>query len=330
MKIKSVNFIKSNDKINTTIDILKLIMALLVVGIHTEPFSFNIWFDRGFGIITRMCVPFFFITSAYLYWIKDKSLLQYLQRIALLYIIWSIIYLPFDLKTLSLMDIKEILYRYLWIGNDHALWYLYGSIIGFIITYILLKLLSPKAILIIATLFLIIGCIKSTWSPLFENIFSIKISDWLGSRNGLFYAFPYIALGMFLAKNPTYITKNRFRSLALSFITSLIFLGIESFIFVIFFHTKSTILWFSVLPCTFFLFLIALRINIHLNKEVCLFLRKISILIYVSHTFFIYLYSQYFDTFVLYILVSLSSIIFAILIIKLSTFKSLQWLKYLY
>ena len=48
---------------NTTIDVFKFIFSILVVGIHTEPFGWNIWLDRGFGIITRLCVPFFFVVG---------------------------------------------------------------------------------------------------------------------------------------------------------------------------------------------------------------------------------------------------------------------------
>ena len=53
------------EQINSAIDITKLIMAVLVIGIHTEPFHANVWLDRGFGIITRLCLPFFFVASAY-------------------------------------------------------------------------------------------------------------------------------------------------------------------------------------------------------------------------------------------------------------------------
>ncbi len=49
----------NSPKNKATIDIVKLIMAFLVVDIHTEPFGGIFWLDKGFGIITRMCVPFF-------------------------------------------------------------------------------------------------------------------------------------------------------------------------------------------------------------------------------------------------------------------------------
>ena len=41
----------SSQKSNATIDIVKLIMAFLVVGIHTEPFGGVFWLDKGFVCI---------------------------------------------------------------------------------------------------------------------------------------------------------------------------------------------------------------------------------------------------------------------------------------
>ena len=58
------NAIKDNNQYDS-VDIVKFVFSILVIGIHTSPFSFNIWLDRGFGIVTRLCVPFFFTTSAF-------------------------------------------------------------------------------------------------------------------------------------------------------------------------------------------------------------------------------------------------------------------------
>lgn len=319
----------SVQKTNSTIDILKVIMALLVVGIHTEPFGFNVWLDRGFGIITRLCVPFFFITSAYFYWLKEKGAFLYLKRIVLLYLIWSVIYLPFDIKELRSMSFGQILYRFLWEGNEHALWYLCASAVGFIITFLLLKILKPKAVLIIGILFLVIGCVKSTWAPLAEKLFSVSIPDFLGSRNGLFYAFPYTALGMYIAKKADKGKTENLRPAIIGFIASLAALAAESFIFVVWLKTPVTILWLSVLPCTYFLFILSSNIKINLRKDTSLFLRKMSTLIYVSQYLFIPLFKN-FNYMGLFILVSVSAMIFSAVIIKLSETKYLKPLKYLY
>jgi len=119
-------------KFNGTIDIAKLFMAILVIGIHTEPFGFNFWLDKGFGMVTRLCVPFFFVVSAYFFWKTDKPVSSFLKRLIILYVVWSVIYLPFDIKTLGSLSALEIADRFLWSGNGHALWYLCGTIIGFL------------------------------------------------------------------------------------------------------------------------------------------------------------------------------------------------------
>ena len=183
--------IEKSKKMNGAIDIAKILMAILVIGIHTEPFGFNFWLDKGFGIVTRLCVPFFFVTSAYFFWNKEKSAMTFLKRIVLLYVVWSIIYLPFDISKLKEMSLPQLLNRFLWAGNEHALWYLCGTIIGFIITYALLKILKPKYVLIIAIFLLVIGTLKSTYSTAISSFCGFSLPDYLGSRNGLFYGFPY-------------------------------------------------------------------------------------------------------------------------------------------
>ena len=156
-------------QINSSIDIAKLAMAILVIGIHTEPFHANIWLDRGFGILTRLCLPFFFVASAYFFFKNGKPLKAYLSRITLLYVIWSLIYLPFDLAELKAMSALSILKRYLWDGNGHALWYLQGSVIGMLIVFGLRKLFRIRTICVICFSLLAIGCLCSTYSPLVEN-----------------------------------------------------------------------------------------------------------------------------------------------------------------
>lgn len=318
------------EKINC-IDLLKFLMAILVVGIHTEPFGFNVWLDRGFGIISRLCVPFFFVTSGYFFWIKEKShICIYIRRLLILYIIWSLVYLPFDISFFSSSTPTEIIVRYLWSGNEHALWYLCGSIIGFIITHALLKIFKPNVVLIIGICFVIIGCIKSTWEPLFENLFHVGFSDILGSRNGLFYAFPYISLGMSIAKSKNKGKIKNIKLIVSGLIISLFLLVVESLLFILVFHTKSTILWLSVLPCSYFVFLLGNNIYIKIKKENSVALRKISTLVYVSQYLFIPFYAKYFDNIVLFTITTITTIIFSMIIINLSNLKTLRFLKYLY
>lgn len=302
-------------KTNGTIDLVKLLMALLVIGIHVEPFKAFPMLDRLFNLVNRTCVPFFFITSSYFFFKGNKSPLIFIKRIILLYVIWSIIYLPFS-KPLSLFHL-------LWFGNEHGLWYLWASVIGFLITYLLAKKLKPNAILVIGFLVLLFGTLKSTWYPLIENI--IQLGNVFGERSGLFYAFPYFALGYYLANREPLELK---KASALLF-ASAILLGIETVFFVIFLKTSHTILWLSLYPLSYSLFAIIRQLNIEMAKETSLFLRRISTLLYLSHFLFIYLFSNY-EGLALYLLVTVSSFFLSYLIIMLSKTKVFAFLKYLY
>ena len=84
------------------IDITKFVLAFLVIGVHTFPFSdisseLNLIFIAS---ICRIAVPFFFVASSFFFFQKDRKITSYLKRIALLYLIWTIIYSPFIIKAL--------------------------------------------------------------------------------------------------------------------------------------------------------------------------------------------------------------------------------------
>lgn len=303
-------------KINGTIDIFKFLMAILVIGIHVEPFKMWPMLDRGFSLLTRICVPFFFVTSSYFYFSKGKNPLLFIKRLCLLYVIWSIIYLPFNTN----INIPYIL----WYGNEFGLWYLWGSIVGFILVYLLLRVFKPREVLIISMIVLFIGTLKSTWSPLMIRFIPF-LSNRFGERSGLFYGFPYMALGMYIAKRKPLSNKKDYFKLLLCFIA----LGIEAIVFTLKFKTRNTILWLSVYPLSYYLFLIIRDMNIRIEKEKSLLLRKISTLMYVSHFLFILLYGSL-SGIILYLAVVVSSLILSLIIIRLSEIKALSFLKYLY
>lgn len=321
--------IGENKKINGAIDIAKFLMAVLVVGIHTEPLGFNIWLDRGFGIITRLCVPFFFVASSYFFFRKNNNPLKYVKRLFLLYLIWSIIYLPFDINGLKSVSISRMLIKFFWSGNEHALWYLCGSIIGFLIVFTLSKFLDYKKILLLGIVFLIIGCFKSTWAPMVENVFNIPVYDLLGGRNGLFYGFPYYAVGMYIAKTEGKKSDN-WKPYLIGSVISFMMLVAESLVFILVFKTTKTVLWISVLPLTYFVFSFLKNINISIPLNLSLLLRKLSTIIYVSHGLFLIAFRNM--EYVMYFLcVVVSSVIFGIVLIVIGEkFKVLKWLKYLY
>ena len=217
--------------------------------------------------------------------------------------------------------------RFCWDGNEHALWYLCGTIIGFTITYFLLKVFKPKWVFLISVVFLFIGCLSSSWSPLLRHLVSLDFMNYLGYRNGLFYAFPYISLGMLVAKKSRQGEKMPLRLSLVGFVISSILLVIESFIFVIHFKTNSTILWISVLPMTYFFFCVVNCINVRLDKKTSSLLRKMSTIVYVSHGLFLIFLSNILSTFSFFLVTSILATVFAYFVMKLSENKYLEFLK---
>ncbi len=315
-------------KTNAGIDITKLFMAILTIGIHTEPFGFDMWLDYGFGLATRFCVPFFFVASSYFFWIKEREVLAYIKRILSLYVIWSLIYLPFDIPLLKGMPVKKILEMYLWEGNGHSLWYLWGSVVGFCIVFVLRKVMGSKQVFMVSVVFLLVGCIKSTWAPMINSFTNFEIQDFLGSRNGLFYAFPYIALGMAVAQGAVCQKGNEIGKLG-KLLVSVICLALEGSLMVFHFQTSSRILWFSVLPCTYYFFMLMKDADIRVSDRVSLFLRKMSTLIYLEHGIFLIVF-QGLDTWKYFIAVLIASSLLAICIIEISKVRCFHWMKYLY
>lgn len=92
-----------SNKRNYSIDIFRIICAIMVVAIHTHPFeNYNLNLSYLFTqIIPRIAVLFFFCVSGY-YFIKNilndhnnfkKTFLKLLKT----YLIWSLIYFIFKL-----------------------------------------------------------------------------------------------------------------------------------------------------------------------------------------------------------------------------------------
>lgn len=319
--------IEEKQRIHISIDVVKLIMAILVVGIHVEPFILYIWLDRGFGIITRLCVPYFFISSSYLFWCRGGKPYRYVKRLLLLYCVWVIIYLPYHFSMFRQMDILNIIFTIIWYGYGH-LWYMNSTIIGFIIVWLLSKKLNSKLILIISIIFLIIGCMKSTWAPLLQNTLNVQMIDKLGSKNGLFYAFPYIALGKYISERKTISYSSR-DYIGLCLCT--ILLIAESCVFVLLYKTESTVLFVSVLPLSYFLFKIILSIDIKLQERTSVLIRNISTLVYFIHLYVIKMIrSNSINGIVLYIITISISIIISYIIIRISNKTKFAWLRYLY
>ena len=205
------------------LDIMKFVMAIVVVAIHTRPeLSFSSPVVVGlFEAVYTIAVPFFFMASGFLLFRKislplnaegELRIKSYLKKICKLYLIWTVIYLPltvygFYQDGLPLLKSIAIFFRnILLIGENYMswpLWYLLALIVAVGIIYALLKLkLSKNWIVVLGILMAMIGvaldyCKDNSY---FLSVTDLYFSLFQKTRNGFFVGFLYVSLGMFCSK----------------------------------------------------------------------------------------------------------------------------------
>ncbi len=284
------------------VDIAKLICALLVVAIHTEPFASNFWLDKGFGVLTRIPVPYFFMASGYFLFLADKEktsfakLKKYCLRILLLYAVWSIFYLPMlysRCMASGVFNTSMFFKSIFWLGTQSHLWYLIASIVAAVMTWSFLRITTLKKTVIIAFIFLIFGTVFSNYAPLIHKL-SVKeggginmifsVLNVIGTRNGIFYGFFYVALGAFIAGG---CSTFKMRTYAIVFLISFMALAIEGVVAVKIVGSTDHNLWFTAPPLIWSVFMATLQMNPSISKNIALMCRNGSTLIYTSHRLFI-------------------------------------------
>lgn len=192
---------------NISLDILKLLLAFMVVGLHAKFLADTSALGEFLTVngLFRIAVPIFFIINGFYFYpttLKNKQM-QWLKRVFILYVVWMTVYAYFwvPMPEISIREIAKLIFRFL-IGYHH-LWYLSG-IIGAAIMLLVCKNLGEK------TLLLLIGITFST--GLFiqyagnYHIFSGTILDKLFNllwfyRNFLLFAFPFFCIGFLIHKH---------------------------------------------------------------------------------------------------------------------------------
>jgi len=207
-----------------SLDLLKLLMAFLVIGIHIRAI-YEVDFPQLLNYILETAVPFFFVCSGF--FIQNKIaktkdsfyVLKYsCQRYIKLYILWHIVYFPIALKFLIsnergfVGDLLYCLHTFLFVGEiiySWPLWYLHALIVAIAFIYLLQKCrLSLVYIWIISIIMMLVGFAinyvtiydfypNSTINEICHNMVNL-----LGTtdRNGPFRGFALVTTGMMIRK----------------------------------------------------------------------------------------------------------------------------------
>ena len=205
------------------IDIMKLLMAFLVVEIHARPLMNFALAQKILDGIDVIAVPFFFLASGFLCFqgldagdFRDASSAAFIRvrktifKLIRLYLTWTLLFLPLTIFGNMLKGnnpLRAILYFVrgtLFIGENYyswPLWYLLASAVGFALVYYLLRGVEFTRIVFLSFCLLLIGyCISfvQVWEevPVYLSLPCKAYSFLFGSsRNGLFEGFFYIAMG---------------------------------------------------------------------------------------------------------------------------------------
>ncbi len=286
------------------IDLIKFFMALCVVAIHTQPLCTvsNPYILEIESAIVRMAVPFFFTASGFLLAAKMKEpydsdttqtiLKKYIFRILKLYLIWTLIYLPWTIYTYILYGtpLKEAILDFLrgfFLLGEHSItwmmWYLLSTIYAVILIRFLLKRKMPlKYIVWIGFGILLAGlCIDKLMSmeePLPGLlVFAQKVIAHTISYGRLFPSVFYISLGLLLRSRPLSIRTN-WALFLVGFAGNCILRG----------NTISNLL---LIPSVTGLFGLVASWNLK-DLPVYPFLRKSSTVIYLLHMYIFTIYNK--------------------------------------
>lgn len=202
----------------TGIDYFRVVAALLVVAIHTYPLASlgataDFVLTRGVG---RVAVPFFFMASAFFLFApgadgtpRARKWTRFLVRTAWLYAAAILLYIPLNVYTGTIREWKHwpsALRALLVDGTFYHLWYLPASLVGAAIVGALLTRLRIGCVLALSTGLYAIGLLGDSYyglaaqAPPLKTFYDALFLFGDYTRNGLFMAPVFFALGALLAK----------------------------------------------------------------------------------------------------------------------------------
>ncbi|CAI6083495.1 acyltransferase family protein [Cohnella sp. JJ-181] len=200
---------------------LKFAAALLVVANHTGPLaSFSPLADFLVGgALTRIAVPIFFMTSGFFYFRKltgdpasDRlRLRRYLGSIAKLYAIAILLYLPLNLYNgyfSASFGWPSLLRDLAFDGTFYHLWYLPALMIGIAMLHVMYRTMKPAAVMAVACGLYLVGLFGDSYygfiagSDVLTGGYDVLFHAFDYTRNGLFFAPVYLALGASVARKP--------------------------------------------------------------------------------------------------------------------------------
>ena len=191
---------------NNNIDILKIVLAFLVIALHIFPVTKLkgieglLSYEIASGI-TRIAVPTFFLISGY--FLRNKLndtvyLWKYAKRILLLYVVWQVLYLPDLIHSYKLGWFKHTAMILKLVYGYWHLWYLLATVLAVGLLYAVRNCtLQAKWIIIVVLLTVGYALQIAIQSGALHRYLNVEFVYELAgtSRNFLFFSFPMLLIG---------------------------------------------------------------------------------------------------------------------------------------
>lgn len=330
----------SNNKYIAGFDLLKFLMATVIVSLHAEVTTVMSPPAAGcFANFQALAVPIFFVLSSYLFFEKlkntqapIKNLWLFEKRLLILYLIWSVIMLPITLRNHDYLNygilgvllwVKDFFFDYTFLAS----WFFGALLVATPIVYVL-----RKKVFLLVFISLSLYCCFAFYDILPLNLkYPYELYHrYLGfPQRSFLCGVVWISVGCILSK---YDVMLRARDLLIN--SRLMLMG-GVFLVVNCMLAACVWNWFQLIGVLAFIVCFYLVLYGTTNSRIisiCKTLRQSSIIIFCVHYPLLHIIWRYVpnDKIIAFGLALVLSFILSFLIVQLSKTKRLQFLKYLY
>ena len=328
-------------------DIVKFIMALMIVAIHSSLFPMVLypWL--------RLAVPIFFIISSYFFFgnlrkletdkEKNQRWWKYIKRNLILYVFWFVVLLPYTLYVRRYFDdgilngILKFIKSLLFGSTFPASWFIQASIVAVTVVFFASKKIKDRYLLVLSLLVYCFAILRSSYWSVIEDVTLINM---VYSGYEMFFsspmfnasaAFLWIVIGKLFAEEKVQMNKllavvGLLLSSALLYGEWLLVRGLDG--------SFNNDCYFSLIPTSFFAFCLISLIKVSPNN-ITNFIGKSSTLIYTTHIPVIAMVGALLnrllsvtDRLWVYVLTVILCVIGSYVVLKLEKKRVFRWLKY--
>ena len=326
------------------LDVAKMLFAIIVVGIHQPIFSgdayVGTWLWMG-----RLAVPFFFITSAFLFFLRNPGpaeLKKYVVRMLKLYGVWFFVMLPYTIQLRYVADysvagnVAHFVQLFLLDSTFRGSWFLSALLIAIPLVYWGERKLGLRwmlAIAVVVELFLLSYAWRFAMPTSIADALTAFTHDFPDVHCSFLAAMIYVVIGCIIARWWTSISQLSVKRLWITAIALTATMAAWIIVKEKCWHISTRTLLLVPAVTAIFLAVVRSEVNLKLPYRA---LRKTSTIVYISHFLFIFLLSRaqmyWWHTslpdFARFAIVLATSCALSALLIWLQKRPRLSWLKY--